>query len=80
MSSEHSVNPTAASDALLDSLRATMGKMELALDSIGESIVWTDAAGRIEFLRHGPWREGHRQERRRDEDPFQSPTISRTRS
>jgi signal transduction histidine kinase len=37
------------SDSLVNQLRATLSKMELALSTVGESIVWTDSQGRIKW-------------------------------
>ncbi len=36
-------------EKLLDELRGTMGKMEMALDSIDEAIVWVDKNARIQW-------------------------------
>ena len=34
---------------LINELRTTLGKMEMAFSTIAEAIVWTDAKGRIEW-------------------------------
>ena len=34
---------------LINELRTTLGKMEMAFNTIAEAIVWTDAKGRIEW-------------------------------
>ena len=40
---------TRESRTLTDNLRSTLGKMEVALGSISDSIVWTDAQGRLQW-------------------------------
>lgn len=38
-----------SSDLLISELRATLGKMEMALSVVSDAIVWIDAAGRIQW-------------------------------